>query len=1699
MKRMKQILSILLAVMLVLSAAPMAFAADGNVAKVGNTEYATIDEAIAAWTNGTTLTLLSNVTLSDVIQLSSTEHHILDLGSYTMTAASKKDAIQIVNNGRSSASYALDIKADATNPGGITASGKAVVRTTGKSGVKDRPIIRFYNGVFTGSYVVYHSGSNGTNCPQFQFHGGEFNGTISTNRALNQFYGGTFTGSLMMSVDSSAYTLIAGGTFKNLSNLYMSELNSGKFTIGSAKGVYDKEVYVDDNGNYVIAAAEPAQGIEAAVAMTPGTNDYLAYSKVATEGVLKYTDATMALQKNNTSSARVTIYAEELDLAGIDYKGTIVVPEGKTLKITNAPEGLKVEGNVVISCPVAQIGTQGYESLQDAIDAAQDGETIKLINNILLDDINDVEARPAASNGNGKYCGFNYGNGAFFNVIDKDLTVDLNGYAITYDIHHDEWCNKRVVSIFYATDTSKLTIKDSSAAKTGAVTVYGMATAAYSVAVDTEVTIEGGTWTWNKCKTCEATNIFLYASHGGELYVTGGKFVNNVEGESGEYMFFSHYSSKETTENSAGVDYDQTKIAISGGTFENCNPGEIKYMDQGNGNEETVDTGCAEGKMPEKNEDGTYGVVDDPAYGMVAMIGDTYYETLAEAINAAQTGDIVVLLKDINIADIPVQLLNGTYNTYFLVEGKSITVDLNGKKISGEYTLDGMLVGVFSTDNNGHLTLTGNGTVNITASNEVYSLIANYEPGCSITIENGTYKLDKASDSLIYSGGDECVTVNDGYFYLGNVGTGSNGSPWIFNAKGQNTANIIVKGGTFNADIIHQYYPFEVMAPKERALKNNGDGTYTMVDAVAYVNEQEWSSAWYTNEVGYATLAEAIAAVEAVKSKNEQTSAEEFVTVISTLELTENVANENNRKIVGNIVLAAPEAALQAPENDDLSVTSGREGFVVIYEDGVYKLSVSTAKIGEDYFETLAAAIKAATPGDEIVFLKDINENVTISKNVTIDGADFKYTGTMTANAGFTVTVQNVNFVNGGFDKSTKSTTGNYTIKNCTFDGEGSFAYSFRFKGANTITIEDCTVKDYLYSFLYVTSSTNKVTVKNVTVEKCPSYAVYFASGVTTATFENLTVKNSNNGFVINNTANRAFTIKKCTMENVTTAINHSNGTNTITCTVLGVNDFGGAQISQYANCVLDKDATLAAPANLNVTTNVDEHKVVYENGVYSVVFNAVAEINNTQYSSVQKAINAAQTGDTVKLLKDINIADIPAQLIDNSYNTYFLVEGKSITVDMNGKTISGEYTLTTNTMLVGVFSTDNNGHLTLTGNGTIDITVADTSKVYSLIVNYEPDCSITIENGTYKLDRAHDCLIYSGCGVGENEGVTVNDGTFHLGNVGIGENGKPWIFNVLGAGDNFVYVTGGTFNYDINRQHWSSEVYVAKECYTVDNGNGTWTVNEGAEAYVNTGMTTGPYFAPKDIGYKTLAEALAAAEAYNDKEVTLVKDVTDTSVAVMVPAGVTLNLNGKYLTAKNILSFGDVIDSTEGEGGIKISNDTKKAFTILQPENTMLPIYDATNGCYRFFSYEVVNGNFKAGDVNSSGKFVEYENAEDVKRVRFGYWIKFNTLKAYEILKNSDNSGLELSISLQVDNGVVFNYVFDNKYIKQYANVVYEKVTDTEEPVSIDVAYEKAALTFTVNGITSHPIGTTITSSPTLSSITNVEMTVEEAMVYVK
>ena len=117
------------------------------------------------------------------------------------------------------------------------------------------------------------------------------------------------------------------------------------------------------------------------------------------------------------------------------------------------------------------------------------------------------------------------------------------------------------------------------------------------------------------------------------------------------------------------------------------------------------------------------------------------------------------------------------------------------------------------------------------------------------------------------------------------------------------------------------------------------------------------------------------------------------------------------------------------------------------------------AKIGGTEYETLSGAIAAATAGQTIELIADVNQNVTISKSLTIDGAGKTYTGSMTLNKKANVTVKNVNF-----------------------DGKGYNGYAINSNGAANLTIEGGTSKNYGYGFVQVAKGANLITVKNVTV-----------------------------------------------------------------------------------------------------------------------------------------------------------------------------------------------------------------------------------------------------------------------------------------------------------------------------------------------------------------------------------------------------------------------------------------------------------------------------------------------------------------------------------------------------------------------------------------------------------------------------------------
>ena len=293
------------------------------VAKVGNTEYTSIDDAIAAWTNNTTLTLLSDVTLSDVVTLKSTEHHILNLDTYTMTAAEGKNAFVIKACGTGDAERsAITFKADADNPGGINAGKKCVVyykyADGGISG-NDRPIIKIEGGVFTGSTSsigsagFYTIGKAARQCATMNISGGTFNCTIlGSSKSKLLISGGTFNYSISSQGDQTALRLISGGKFKTL-GFMTADSNNTKFWFGTSMANSNVGLYIDDEGYLVVGGPVITEfGDKFAAKATNATkwSSYLQYSSAAEHG-LYYTNAEAAIKKHGADNVTLKTDSNE--------------------------------------------------------------------------------------------------------------------------------------------------------------------------------------------------------------------------------------------------------------------------------------------------------------------------------------------------------------------------------------------------------------------------------------------------------------------------------------------------------------------------------------------------------------------------------------------------------------------------------------------------------------------------------------------------------------------------------------------------------------------------------------------------------------------------------------------------------------------------------------------------------------------------------------------------------------------------------------------------------------------------------------------------------------------------------------------------------------------------------------------------------------------------------------------------------------------------------------------------------------------------------------------------------------------------------------------------------------------------------------------------------------------------------------------
>lgn len=199
----------------------------------------------------------------------------------------------------------------------------------------------------------------------------------------------------------------------------------------------------------------------------------------------------------------------------------------------------------------------------------------------------------------------------------------------------------------------------------------------------------------------------------------------------------------------------------------------------------------------------------------------------------------------------------------------------------------------------------------------------------------------------------------------------------------------------------------------------------------------------------------------------------------------------------------------------------------------------------------------------------------------------------------------------------------------------------------------------------------------------------------------------------------------------------------------------------------------------------------------------------------------------------------------------------------------------------------------------------------------------------------------------------------------------------------------GTHYNKNNNRYNIGGTAYA--------NASSSATAAQGQCLLMTLNADATPEAAIYGTNYPTLEAALA--DAAINQTVTLLDNVT--ADEIMVNNGVTLDLAGHALTASTVIAnvgVGQIVDSSIGEGIIKITKNSEDvANLLLTKDHGTLPLYDAQDGGYRFFTPTFESQERESGDTN--------------KRI-FGIRVGLPSEKAYDLLDDTDNYKV-LSIKL--------------------------------------------------------------------------------------
>ena len=323
------------------------------------------------------------------------------------------------------------------------------------------------------------------------------------------------------------------------------------------------------------------------------------------------------------------------------------------------------------------------------------------------------------------------------------------------------------------------------------------------------------------------------------------------------------------------------------------------------------------------------------------------------------------------------------------------------------------------------------------------------------------------------------------------------------------------------------------------------------------------------------------------------------------------------------------------------------------------------------------------------------------------------------------------------------------------------------------------------------------------------------------------------------------------------------------------------------------------------------ENGIAAQNDGDSTVKNAVAEVTSggttTQYADLSAALAAAKDGDTIKLLADAAVGTVP-------------LEGKAVTLDLNGKTVKNSGGGSNNIL---VSSSPSSASLIITGrgsfisesltlvveNGTLDLSqwTGDDSYIRNVTISGANSRFISPTGaGTIYTLAFTDSDTVQAADTASLNGGRYNEIAY--------ERGKTIKLGDLLA-EGYAFRQNGTFlEYarELKNNDTVEEVEVVR-CTSHVDADGDKLCD-----YCNTDLKTGMVATSETGGttyyYTNLSAALSAAKAGDT--LTLLKDVPG-DIRVTIDKAITFDLNGHKIYALTVECKIILKDSAGGTGKI--------------------------------------------------------------------------------------------------------------------------------------------------------------------------------------